>query len=200
MIYTARVVNRDDRPERMVPIPKEMDKMGLEWERFSAIDNPVLPGSNEGSSYTHVEVLRGVEGPLFTFEDDVCFLIQARDLFDKAFAELPEDWDMLYLGGNPKEMQTRYSEHLFKSNGGIHCNHAILYSEKARDYILSHYDASVPGTPWYDHWLFVEGQKVMNCFIMSPMIAWQRPGYSDCRKDYMDYYIEMRSHEIHYMI
>ena len=198
--YTARVVNMDERTDRMLTVPDEMKKIGLEWERFRAWNPPGVPAGATGSVYSHIEVLKDVEGNLFVFEDDVCFIDQAREIFDAAFSELPDDWDMLYLGANPKVPQFRYSDHLFISNGGIHTNHAILYSQKAREYILSVYDWRTNEIGIYDHWLFMEGQKVMKVFLVSPLIAWQLPGYSDCRRSYQDYYLHMRSNEIRHMI
>ena len=192
--FKTRVVNLDSRPERWKKIPPEMDKIGItDYERFSAFEN-----GSEGSVKSHIEVLKNVSGNLLVCEDDVCFIDQAREIFELAVSELPEDWDMLYLGANPKIPQIRHSDHLFKSEGGVHTNHAILYTEKARNYVFANYDYNT--MDYYDHWLFMVGQKVMNVFLVSPMIAWQSPGYSDCRRDYMDYYLHMRSNEIRHMI
>jgi len=192
--FKTRVVNLDSRPERWKKIPPEMDKIGItDYERFSAFEN-----GSAGSVKSHIEVLKNVSGNLLVCEDDVCFIDQAREIFELAVSELPEDWDMLYLGANPKIPQIRHSDHLFKSEGGVHTNHAILYTEKARNYVFANYDYNT--MDYYDHWLFMVGQKVMNVFLVSPMIAWQSPGYSDCRRDYMDYYLHMRSNEIRHMI
>lgn len=192
--FKTRIVNLDSRPERWKKIPPEMAKMGItDYERFSAFDN-----GSAGSVKSHIEVLKNVSGNLLVCEDDVCFVDQAREIFELAVNELPPDFDMLYLGGNPKIPQIRYSGYLFKSEGGIHTNHAILYTEKAREYVFANYDYNT--MDYYDHWLFMKGQKEMNVFIISPMIAWQSPGYSDCRRDYMDYYLHMRSNEIRHMI
>lgn len=198
----VRVVNMDQRTDRWATVPEEMVKLGFEYERFRAWNPPGVPAGATGSVYSHIEALKEVEGELLVCEDDVCFVDQAREIFDKAYSELPYDWDLLYLGGNPKVPQFRFSEHLFKSEGGIHCNHAILYNEKARRFILEDYCYDFRTNPIgiYDHWLFMVGQKKMNCFIISPMIAWQKPGYSDCRGSYQDYYLHMRSNEIRHMI
>jgi hypothetical protein len=196
---TARVVHLENRPDRLSGLNEEMAKIGLEYEIFLAVNPPDCLSSATGSVHSHLEALKGISGNLFTFEDDVCFIDQAREIFDLAYAELPSDWDMVYLGGNPKVPQIRYSKHLFKSEGGIHTNHAILYSEKAREFILKEYDYRTNEIGIYDHWLFMVGQKQMNCFIISPMIAWQKPGFSNCRGDYQDYYLHMRSNEIRHM-
>ena len=195
----VKIVNQPHRTDRLESLPEEMAKLGFEYEIFPALNPPgIVPGAT-GSVYSHIEVLRDVEGNLLVCEDDVCFVDQAKEIFELAFNELPQDWDMLYLGGNPKIPQIRYSEHLFKLQGGVHTNHAILYSEKARNYVLNNYDFRTNEIGIYDHWLFMVGQKEMNCFIISPMIAWQKPGYSDCRRSYQDYYLHMRSNEIRHL-
>lgn len=199
--YTARVVHLEKRTDRLAGLEEEMNRIGLKYEIFPAVNPPGVPAGATGSVYSHIEVLKGVKGDLFVFEDDVCFIDQAKEILDLALSELPDDWDMLYLGGNPKVPQFRYSEHLYLSRGGIHTNHAILYREKARNFILYEYgyDFRTNEIGIYDHWLFMVGQKKMNVFIISPMIAWQKPGYSDCRGNYQDYYLHMRSNEIRHM-
>lgn len=194
----CRVVHLESRPDRGRYFPDEMAKMFLEYEVFFAVNPPGITDPCIASSCSHIDALRGISGNLLVCEDDVTFIIQCRDIFNKSFSQLPEDWDMLYLGGNIHEPAERYSDNLFRITKGVHCNHAILYSEKARGRILSTYDVWTNEIKAYDHWLYLEGQGVMNCFICSPVIAYQRPGYS-YDGSYQDYYITMRSNEIKYM-
>jgi len=196
VIFKTRIVNLDSRPERYKDIPEEMGKMGItDYERFSAFE-----GGTMGSIKSHIEVLRGAEGNLLVCEDDVMFLRQARKIFDLAMSQI-DDFNMVYLGGNVKGKAHRYSDNLFKlSDGGTHTNHAILYSEECRNKILEIYNYETDEINVYDHWLHCVGQKMFGAYIISPMIAWQRPGYSDCRGGYMDYFMEMRSNEIDNMV
>ncbi len=190
-----RVVHLADRTDRAELFPVEMERMGFNYEIFYAEDPPGITDQAVASSCTHVHALRDIGGELLVCEDDVCFLHQGRELFDRAYKQLPEGWDMLYLGGNIHEPAERYSENLFCITKGVHCNHAILYSQKARDYILSNYEVTSNEIKAFDHWLYMFGQAQMNCFIMSPMIAFQHPGIS-YNGVYQDYYIQMRSNEV----
>jgi len=194
----CRVVHLASRPDRGMYFPTDMKGMFLDYEVYFAVDPPGIEDPSICSSCSHIDALRGVDGELLVCEDDVVFLEQGRELFNKAYEQLPEGWDMLYLGGNIHEPQQRFSDNLFKINFGVHCNQAILYSQKARDYILSHYSVWENEYKAYDHWLYMVGQKEMQCFICSPIIAYQRPGYS-CSGKWMDYYIEMRSNEIRHL-
>lgn len=195
----VRVVHLASRPDRMMFFPDEMKKMYLDFEIFWATNPPGIDDPCMASSCTHVDALRNISGLLLVCEDDVIFLNQGRELFNKAFSQLPDDWDMLYLGGNIHEPAERYSENLFKITKGVHCNHAILYAEKARSFILQNYDLWTNEIKAFDHWLYMTGQSMMNCFICSPVIAYQRPGYS-YNGTWQDYYINMRSNEIKYMV
>jgi len=195
----CRVVHLASRPDRGLYFPGEMEKMFLDYEVFFAIDPPGMTDPAMCSSCTHIDALRGVNGELLVCEDDVTFLSQGREIFNKAYEQLPEDWDMLYLGGNIHEPAERFSDNLFKITKGVHCNHAILYSEKARGFILQNYDLWTNEIKAYDHWLYLIGQSQMNCYVCSPMIAYQRPGFS-FNGTYQDYYIEMRSNEVKCMI
>jgi hypothetical protein len=193
-----RVVHLASRPDRGIFFPEEMQRMFFDYSVFFAVNPPGMDDPLMASSCTHVDALRGISGELLVCEDDVCFLKQGRELFNKAYDQLPEDWDMLYLGGNIHEPAEPFSENLYRIHKGVHCNHAILYSEKARSTILSTYDLWTNDIKAYDHWLYMVGQGIMNCFIMSPIIAYQRPGYS-CNGKWQDYYIDMRSNEIKYL-
>jgi hypothetical protein len=194
----TRVVHLASRPDRGLYFPSEMDKMFLDYEVFFAVDPPGMDDPAMCSSCTHVDALRNCEGELLVCEDDVIFLDQGRELFNKAYEQLPEGWDMLYFGGNIHEPAERFSDNLFSIKKAVHCNQAILYSEKARNYILQNYNVWENEYKAYDHWLYMVGQSQMNCFMCSPMIAYQRPGYS-CNGLWRDYFIEMRSREIKFL-
>lgn len=194
----CRVVHLESRHDRGRGFMEEMQKMYLDYEVFFAIDPPGLTDPALCSSCSHVDALRNCEGELLVCEDDVIFLEQGREIFNKAYDQLPDDWDMLYLGGNIHEPAERYSDNLFRVKKAVHCNHAILYSAKGRGYVLSHYNVWESEYKAYDHWLYMLGQSQMNCFICSPMIAYQRPGYS-FNGNWSDYYIEMRSNEIRFL-
>lgn len=182
----------------MIGLHDEMAKMFIDFEIFYAVNPIGITDPKIASSCTHVDALRGVNGLLLVCEDDVCFLHQAREIFNSAYEQLPEDWDMLYLGGHIHEPAERYSDNLFKITKGVHCNHAILYSEKARSFILNTYHVWENDIKAFDHWLYLLGQSQMNCFMCYPVIAYQKPGYSfDGR--WGDYYIDMRSDEIKYL-
>jgi hypothetical protein len=122
-------------------------------------------------------------------EDDCYFEGTVNDL-NTAIAELPDDWDMMYLGGTLYEMAKRYSEHLCRPVA-VHTTHAVLYSKKGAKYCHDNFDPD--GLYIYDDWLYRIAHAELNVFIMSPMIAFQTPGYSDIWKVESDYKIKATS-------
>jgi hypothetical protein len=195
----CRIIGLESRKDRNDLIPAEMAKLGIDWEWFFV--EPFKEGDDmmRIASKGFIDVLKGVEGGLLVCESDVTFVDQAKEIFRKAYKQLPSYWDLLYLGGNIHEPAERWSTYLNKIKKGVHCNHAILYSEKGRERMLKLYDPLTDENPRIDDWLYHVGQNKMSCFICSPIIAYQRPSYSDTSKKMVDYYIEMRSHEIEFM-
>ncbi len=195
----CRVIGLERREDRLKLIPDEMKKLGIDWTFYPAVDPAQDYGYMRNTAYSFTEILKDITGDLLICETDVTFLYQAREIFDKAYNQLPGDWDMLYLGGNIHIKAEEYSENLYRIRGGVHCNHAILYSEKSRNFILDNYNWQTNEIAPFDEWLYHVGQNIMNCFICSPIVAYQRPSYSDYSKCWADYYIEMRSHEIQFI-
>jgi hypothetical protein len=184
--YIVKVINLDSRPERMDLTTVELQNFGFDHIfRF-----PAISGGESGCAKSHYECLKG-DGLLFLFEDDIIFEVGAGKILTKAMAQLPDDFDLLYLGANVKTPANQYSKNLFKITGGVHCTHAILYSDKGRHRMLDLWRPEKEVYRQIDHWLYMKGQGLMECYVCSPLIAFQRPDYSDIRLQYFDYRDEM---------
>lgn len=130
------------------------------------------------------------EKSLTAFEDDVIF--RPVDHLDKALSQLPEDWDILYLGANITSMvfgidqfpPVRYSDYLYRVRKAW-TTHAVAYSRRIVDIIVRHYP--VNEFHMYDNWLNESILPNYKCFLINPMICWQRPGHSDLWGQETDY-------------
>lgn len=122
-------------------------------------------------------------GPLMFFEDDFEFTDDFDEVFDKAIAELPQSYDMLYLGANLQAPVTRYSDHLVRVNGAW-LMHATLLSAKFIDYIIEVYPNSNIriADEWYRR---IAPQREF--YMTVPMISYQRKDYSDFVQRYVYY-------------
>ena len=168
-------INLERRPERWRYVRNEFHKLGIDVERFIAYD--IKPGW-VGCSKSHLEIMRLCkdENMFGIYEDDVKIL-RGLSVLHRAFEQLPEDWDCLYLGASPKQQQERISENLFRLNNA-HVTHAIIWRNRtggAVKHILSHEHHIKK----YDDYLATVIQPKFNCFVTYPMVATQIQFQSD---------------------
>ena len=181
----AFVMNLESRPDRMAEFQKNI--FPFEVERFNAIKT--YPGW-KGCTASQLTILAlQNEFPFIVFEDD-CVLLQPWSVAENAMKQLPEDWDLLYLGATLMNPIERYSENLFRLKTA-YCAHAIIYnSKRVVDYILNNYQRFFRNSPernTLDVFYFTEIQEKFNCYIVSPLVATQRPGFSDIENMNVDY-------------
>lgn len=164
------VINMAKAQDKMKEISGHLGDIGVKnWERFEAVNGYALPDNDPktpwirmpgtrdklkkahmGCYLSHLRVLheakaRGLKSVLI-LEDDA-FLPKTQrgvDLFNKSMAELPPDWDMMYLGVGHDEAPTRYSENLDKVNSGIY-THAYAVSERCFDRLIKDLEDAIAG-------------------------------------------------------
>lgn len=172
------------------PAQTEFNRVGLEVEKYQAVKE-IGPHQSFSHSERNIllDFLHSDAETLLHLEDDCVF----RDLghLPKAIDELPEDWDVIYLGANlvlwnnGEPWPERYSEHLFR----VKCawtTHAIAYNKKCVRTILEgqpSFDAQM-----FDNWLSTRLPE-LNAFCVAPMVAYQRPRISSIwQRGYVDDY------------
>lgn len=176
-------LNQQSRPDRWSQAQEEFKRVGLDVEQFYSIPADQPNKSFCLSQYAMLKRFLETDGKsLLTFEDDVIF----KDLshFEAACAELPADWDIVYLGANITDMvfgikenpPVNYSERLYCIRRAW-TTHAIAYSRRTAEYIVRHYPVSEFNM--YDNWLSENVLRFCRCFLVNPMVAFQRPGKSD---------------------
>lgn len=134
-------------------------------------------------------------------EDDFEFLLQKEELFDvlnECLNDLPEDWDMFYLGGSITNEQhqnplQRYSDNLYKLISS-YTTHAFAISKSGilkitteRDWaekIINAYEA-------VDIFLARDFQIKNNCFFPKQILATQRPDFSSIEGTFYNYQEDM---------
>ena len=117
--YETFVINLDRNPERLSLINKYCKDANLKYKRWNAIDGSKLnmdklvidgmikPNSKMmigaiGCSLSHINLWKNNinENNLLVLEDDVIIPIDFKSKFNKYLNQLPEDWDILYLGSS----------------------------------------------------------------------------------------------------
>lgn len=177
------VINLARRSDRLENFTKEMNHLGVKFERFEAVD--AGPGrGNHGCCASHKALNRLIaERGLkraFIFEDDSIVRTQFRETFHHdvvpPLRELPENWDAIYLGGGyGDDPQGWHSRHLVRINWMKTTSSYGVTLETARG--LSEYiphdcaqgiDDIVSG--------YLQGK---NAFISEPRLFIQYSNYSD---------------------
>ena len=161
------------------------------WERCKEIFNDA--GVEKVTRYTTIKdnndthrhcakdflALLGLKkGSILFFEDDFELCEGWDNVLEKALKDLPQDYDLLYLGGNLTKKPERVTDNLLRVKGAW-MFHAVLISDKFRKYILCNYDYN---KIWvFDEWCRVNAPK-LKFYMTYPMISYQREGYSDFQK------------------
>jgi hypothetical protein len=173
IIKILTTINASD---RLFQAQREVSKLGYSAQPYYAIkdDRPQISFNRSMQ-----DIMLNTEGILALFEDDV--LIKECGHFDNAISQLPSDWELCYLGANLIAPIFRYSDNLFKIDGAW-TTHAVLYNnpkELCKEYTNTE--------QMFDDWLREKIHPRGKSFIISPMIAWQRPHYSSLWNHIADY-------------
>jgi len=121
-------------------------------------------------------------------EDDIDFVPGGIERLSQAILELPSDWDMFYLGGNPREKLTKVSPNLSKT-GFFYGGFAYAIRRKAMleiyDQHLNFVTQKFPNSA-YDFSLATYA-KHHNAYCMDPYICKNVPGHSEIRNAHRNY-------------
>lgn len=178
------VINLDSRPDRLEVFNTQAKKWGIKYERFSAVvANPPSLAPTWACKESHKAVIKSaIEDKvkrLFIFEDDALFVDDFNNKFDSFYLELPEDWDMLYLGAwhlvsqpykeGIVKMVKSYSAHAYGIN-----EH---YMQKAFSQVYKPKPIDIALSMNHPH---------SKAYCAKPALVGQIPGYSDIEKEYRD--------------
>lgn len=207
-------INLDSRPDRRQQAEAEFKRVGLTVERFPGVvnDNPVL-GFNKavyGAMIEGVEIIQTDCGQLAFPKDDL-LLFEDDVVFDKDIYQfykwhhlhdphnwLPKDWMTFHIGANiigtdsmQWQMPTRYSEHLAVLHNAWQ-SHATLYSAECVKYIIENFpywkdEYQKEGCQIFDEWLRLNVLPMGRSYVLKPMIAYQRPDFSNIWNSAQDY-------------
>ena len=118
--------------QRREAIEKEFKKVGIANVEYVYANRPRsiggepfhmsnmrrCPSAEFAVNLSHIKAVRhairdGARRPLF-LEDDVVFRDDANQILTAALEALPDDWDVLYMGGHPCEKVKKVSDNLVK--------------------------------------------------------------------------------------
>lgn len=194
--------NMDYRPDRNSQVLEELTKVGI--TNPTRLSGVVWEGSSNktfngqiGCGLAHLKGLKlakELNQNVIMFEDDVLFINDFNTIISNALDELPEDWCMIYLGGNICRSIFQVSDHLGKLTHA-QSTHAIGINKNFLDRILSMEDKFY--TNVIDVMYGSELVPSSNCYITIPMVAVQRSDFSNIENRKVEYasWMEQRFYE-----
>jgi GR25 family glycosyltransferase involved in LPS biosynthesis len=192
-------INLDRRKDRWEECLTEFNKHNLGGiERFVAIDGNDLPQVNSGFVtpsrlalvLTNVDILeKAIQEnyqSILILEDDIEFTDEVSNI-SEYFKFLPEDWDMLYFGGNHNQhMGIAPPKIINEKVCKLHytfSTHCVAINKKAFTTILNRLKKCDNALDV----IYVDLQNTLNTYSFYPMIATQRVSFSDIENRLTDY-------------
>jgi GR25 family glycosyltransferase involved in LPS biosynthesis len=192
-------INLDRRPDRLENFKKEVNKFNLgEFERFSAYDGKQLNLTNEynlkpgeiGIIKSNLDIIKDAKKnnykTILIIEDDCVFNDEIIN-FENYFKLLPNDWDMLYMGGNHNthmgvkpplkindkvvKLHSTYSAHFIGIKSSVFDQIEVLLERGQQPLDVE----------------YVTLQKIFNCYSFTPALTSQLVNFSDIQESTTDY-------------
>jgi GR25 family glycosyltransferase involved in LPS biosynthesis len=192
-------INLERRSDRWDECMSEFNKFGLtNINKFIAVDGKDLPQVKSGFVtpsrlalvLTNIKILEeAIENnynSILILEDDIEFTDLVNDIGD-FYKMLPEDWDMLYFGGNHNtHMGIKPPIIINEKVSKLHytfSTHCVAINKSA---FVKIYDRLKKCDNALDV-IYVELQNTLNVYSFYPMIATQRVSFSDIENMVTDY-------------
>jgi GR25 family glycosyltransferase involved in LPS biosynthesis len=192
-------INLDRRPDRLENFEGQVKKYNLgEYVRFSAYDGKKLNLTNNynlkpgeiGIIKSNLDIIKEAKinnyKTILIIEDD-CVFNDNIITVDSFFELLPDDWDMLYMGGNHNThvgatQPQKVNDKILKLHS-TYSAHFVGIKSSIFDQIESLLERG-------KHPIDVEYvmlQKVFNCYSFTPALTSQLVNYSDIQESVTDY-------------
>lgn len=188
-------INLESRKDRWAQSQSEFSKHNLAVDRVPAIlgsdlcvafGGGVKPGA-VGCSLSQFFVIKmakqlGLKNFLL-LEDDVEFDDDLQNNFTQAIADVPDDWDLLYLGGNHLSGQLQHIKNDVYRVGRTLAAHALAFRNSVYDLMLS--KVIQIAKPCDVH--YAESQPQLKAYALIPCLAWQKEGFSNIENMHVNY-------------
>ena len=187
------VINLDRRKDRREQYEAEFEKHGIKnVERISAVDgnlidivSPINKGEI-GVMRSHKNIykycLENNIDQCLIFEDDVQFFPDVKN-FKSWYAEVPEDWQIIYLGGNHlcSPLQ-QVSERVYKTVYSL-TTHAYAIKKDMMQFVLNISNEEQHPIDVY----LGNATRHFPSYAFVPVLAVQRDSFSDIQQQQNDY-------------
>lgn len=175
-----RYINLDHRTDRLHHINNELKNIGLIGKKFIAHFGNKGYGARIACKNSHKDIIQeslfNNIDTVFILEDDSVFADNFLEISEHCFKNIPEDWDILFLGHCFSSVGNQISEHVYSAKK-IFCTHAYLVNIKAYQTII---DALNNSNQPIDHiYNRLAVNNNINVYMCNPSIVYQIPNKSD---------------------
>jgi hypothetical protein len=177
------VINLARRNDRLASITKELNAHNIEFERFEAIDGRELGISGVAAcAMSHRAVIEKYKDcqNIFIFEDDAELKPDFALLWDKFIVNLPDDWQMIYLGCNRIESNP-IADGVARLLQGV-ATHAYGAKQAIFNDLIQLSQANQPIDLSY-----MQMQVSVPTYMAFPTMVGQVPGFSNIEERFIDY-------------
>jgi len=171
------VINLDKRTDRLQKISAELNALGISFERLSAVD-AVIENINPITACmeSHIKALNMAKGQrVLILEDDATFDENFNEKFAAFIKELPQDWDMFYLGA--VLLKVKPCNDLMVESIDTSCMHAYcVRPDKIQEMInvAENYDGHIDTAFRFHH-------PKIKAYVAKPTLVRQSPSYSNIK-------------------
>jgi len=173
------LINLSKRVDRLLEATEELEKFNIPFKRISAIEKENgAEGLRDTMLLIFNEALEQQYERIFVFEDDAMFCNEdVNGVMDKVVEQLPLDFRIVYMGCQASRGFSNFHSPNLLPVIGAFATHAWGISVKA---IREMVDLQLQGP--IDNFIVREIQPMGGCYTTYPLLATQRPGYSDIGK------------------
>jgi GR25 family glycosyltransferase involved in LPS biosynthesis len=173
-------INLTRRPDRWAHCVAQFNKHGIKAERFVGADT--LTWGNHGCTLSHrivheLIIKKEWKRTLILEDDFDCRHDNTQELFSGMIKEVPDDWDILYLGGHYSEPpKKRISPHVIQCGTMKTTSSVAVTLEQAKKMAPTLIGCG-PIDEWYSMWC-----RKSNSYIFQPRLMVQYNNYSDLQQ------------------
>jgi len=197
LIKNTLYINLEHRKDRLTHVTKELEKIGIQGERFNAVKTK---NGAIGCTMSHIKCLelakeRNYE-TVFICEDDIAFLNPQvlLDSLQKFYENTSIQWDVLLIGGNnvpPYEKTTDYCIRV----SNCQTTTGYIVKNSYYDVLIQNFRESVQGLlknpnnkqQYALDMYWKQLQRINRWYMLFPFTVVQCESYSDIEEKVVDY-------------
>jgi glycosyl transferase family 25 len=175
----ALVINLDRRTDRMQRFDEQAEKLNIKYERLRAVE---ASDARFGCKLSHMAALSKYDSEIiFVFEDDSIFVDDFIPAFEAAMANVPDDWDMLYLGAHLLEKEP-YNDYWVRS---LRCSSTHAYAVRKR--VKQRLIKQAMSMDGHTDVAYTTLHKEIKAYAARPTLVYQGASFSDLQGCDVDY-------------